>query len=80
MFDRLVLLAKGKIIYFNKADLAVDYFDSLGYTFPALSNPCDYFMTMMSKESIELDHEEEGQIGLAGLDHAKIEREYQMLI
>jgi hypothetical protein len=35
---------------------------------------------MMSKESIELDHEEEGQIGLAGLDHAKIEREYQLLI
>jgi ABC-type multidrug transport system ATPase subunit len=80
MFDRLVLLAKGKIIYFNKADLAVDYFDALGYTCPALSNPCDYFMTMMSKESIELDHEEEGQIGLAGLDHGKIEKEYQLLI
>jgi hypothetical protein len=60
MFDRLVLLAKGKIIYFNKADLAVDFFDKLGYRCPELSNPCDYFMTMMSKESIELDHEEEG--------------------
>jgi ATP-binding cassette subfamily G (WHITE) protein 2 len=31
MFDRLVLLAKGKIIYFNKADLSVDYFTSIGY-------------------------------------------------
>lgn len=60
MFDRLVLLAKGKIIYFNKAELAVDFFDKLGYKCPELSNPCDYFMTMMSKESIELDHEEEG--------------------
>jgi len=37
-------------------------------------------MTMMSKESIELDHEEEGQIGLAGLDHAKINAEYLKLI
>lgn len=80
MFDRLVLLAKGKIIYFNKADLAVDYFSALGYVCPSLSNPCDYFMTMMSKESIEMDHEEEGQVGLHGLDHAKIELEYQKLI
>jgi ABC-type multidrug transport system ATPase subunit len=26
MFDELVLLAKGKIIYFNKASLSVDFF------------------------------------------------------
>lgn len=29
-FDRLMLLAKGRIIYFNDASLAVDYFGSLG--------------------------------------------------
>lgn len=31
MFDRLVLLAKGKIIYFNKADQSVDYFSKIGF-------------------------------------------------
>ena len=31
MFDRLMLLARGKIIYFNKASLAVDYFSSIGF-------------------------------------------------
>lgn len=31
MFDRLVLLAKGKIIYFNQADLSVEYFAKIGY-------------------------------------------------
>ena len=31
MFDRLVLLAKGKIIYFNQASLSVEYFGSIGY-------------------------------------------------
>ena len=72
MFDRLVLLAKGKIIYFNKASLSVDFFDSLGFRCPELSNPCDYFMTMMSKESIELDFEEKltqengGKAGMIG--------------
>ncbi len=28
--DRLMLLAKGKIVYYNKAKLAVDYFSGLG--------------------------------------------------
>ena len=31
MFDRLMLLAKGKIIYFNEARLSVDYFGSIGF-------------------------------------------------
>lgn len=31
MFDKLMLLARGKIIYFNKANLAVDYFGSIGF-------------------------------------------------
>ena len=59
MFDRLVLLARGKIIYFNRADLSVDFFTGKGYACPETSNPCDYFMSMMSKESIELDHADE---------------------
>lgn len=59
IFDRLVLLAKGKIIYFNEANKSVDYFTSIGYQCPELSNPADYFMSMMSIESIELDVEDE---------------------
>ena len=31
MFDRLVLLARGKIIYFNQADMSVEYFAKIGY-------------------------------------------------
>lgn len=53
MFDRLMLLAKGKVIYLNQADLAVDYFASINYKCPELSNPADYFMGIMSIESIE---------------------------
>lgn len=53
MMDVLMLLAKGKVIYFNKANLAVDYFTSINYRCPELSNPSDYFMSIMSIESIE---------------------------
>lgn len=53
MFDRLMLLARGKIIYFNEARLAVDYFAGINYRCPELSNPADYFMGIMSIESIE---------------------------
>lgn len=82
IFDKLVLLARGKIIYFNDADKSVEYFANLKYACPDTSNPCDYFMSMMSKESIELEHEEEDSnaIGAAGLDQAKIDAEYEKLI
>ena len=61
-FDRLMLLAKGKIIYYNESRLAVDYFAGIGYKCPDYSNPADYFMSIMSIESIEPDEsEQEGQ-------------------
>jgi len=53
MFDRLMLMAAGKIIYFNKASLAVDHFAQIDYKCPELSNPADYFMSIMSIEGFE---------------------------
>lgn len=57
-FDQLMLLAKGKTIYFNDAAKSVDYFASIGRPCPQLSNPADYFMAIMSKESLEPENEE----------------------
>ena len=56
-FDRLMLLAKGKIIYYNEARLAVDYFTSINYKCPEISNPADYFMMIISIESVEPDED-----------------------
>jgi hypothetical protein len=53
VFDQLMLLARGKVIYFNQAKLAVDYFTSIGYSCPEMTNPADYFMSIMSYETIE---------------------------
>lgn len=53
MFDRLMLLAQGKTLYFNDANRSVEYFAKIGYQIPELSNPADYFMSIMSIESIQ---------------------------
>jgi len=77
-FDRLLLLAKGKIIYFNEARLSVDYFSSIGFQCPDLSNPADFFMSMMSIESIENDATNE--TGSFMHDRARIEEIYKETI
>jgi ABC-type multidrug transport system ATPase subunit len=59
-FDKLMLLAQGQIIYFNDKDKAVDYFSKIGFPCPELSNPADYFMSIMSIESIETKFDEVG--------------------
>lgn len=55
LMDRLMLLAKGEVIFFNEAHLAVDYFSSINFKCPELSNPSDYFMSIMSIETIQAE-------------------------
>jgi len=62
LFDKLLLLAQGKIIYFNDQDKSVDYFSSIGFKCPELSNPSDYFMSIMSIESIEVSDQAEAEV------------------
>ena len=62
MMDQLMLLARGRVIYLNEASKAVDYFASISdathdYRCPEMSNPADYFMKVMSIESIEVAHD-----------------------
>lgn len=54
MFDKLMLLAQGKIIYFNDATKSVAYWGSIGREVPDMTNPADYFMTMMAKDGIDV--------------------------
>ena len=57
LFDQLMLLSWGKVIYMNSAQKAVSYFSSIGYKCPEHTNPSDYFMNIMSVEYDELDDE-----------------------
>ena len=59
-FDQLMLLAAGRIIYLNKASLAVNHFNSIGFQCPPMTNPADHFMTIMSIEAYDdPDHKDE---------------------
>ena len=50
-----MLLSQEKIVYFNDARLTVDYFGRIGPKFasPSWNNPADFFMDMLSLDSIE---------------------------
>ncbi len=49
MFDKLLLLARGSVVYFGDADNAVPYFANLGYQCPPNYNPADFFVDLISE-------------------------------
>src|SRR5688572_12184545 len=43
-FDNLMLLAKGRVVYWGSVSGAPGYFKSIGYPIPPFTNPADHFM------------------------------------
>lgn len=59
-FDNLMLLNRGKIIYFGECDNSINYFMDNGYKCPEGYNPADYFMKLMqSKDKLQLENLED---------------------
>jgi len=50
LFDSLLLLAHGQIVYFGPSSEAVQYFTSLGYPCPMYMNPTDHFMKLIVED------------------------------
>ena len=44
LFDKILLLSKGQVVFFGPAKDALEHFDSLGYKCPNLENPADFFL------------------------------------
>jgi ATP-binding cassette subfamily G (WHITE) protein 2 len=44
LFQNLVLLKAGKIVYMGPSEKALHFFEGLGYKCPAYENPADYFL------------------------------------
>lgn len=58
MFDHLILLSEGHVVYDGPAgQQSVDYFANLGFQCPELFNPADYFLDIVSVDN--RSHEEE---------------------
>ena len=55
LFDELILLVRGNIIYQGKAAQAVDYFAGIGFITPKLTNPADYFMKIINESGILIE-------------------------
>ena len=70
------MLVQGKIIYFNEASLTCDYFASINYKCPDMSNPADYFMSLMSMENPNEIDSDSGRIK----SEAEIVKEYNRKI
>ncbi|KAF9129749.1 hypothetical protein BGW39_003856 [Mortierella sp. 14UC] len=48
LFDDLLLLSKGKVVYFGKAQTAAGYFEALGHEVPVGWNVADYFLDLIT--------------------------------
>ena len=48
MFDKLLLLANGKQVYFGSPKKVVPYFAKLGYECPEYQNPADYVLNLIT--------------------------------
>jgi hypothetical protein len=51
LFDDLILMVEGRLVYQGLASESVEYFSQMGFRCPEFSNPPDYFMSIMHHES-----------------------------
>ncbi|KAJ2080617.1 hypothetical protein H4R24_002938 [Coemansia sp. RSA 988] len=48
MFDKVILLSQGRVVYFGPTSSVISYFGDLGHQCPMHENPADYFVRMMT--------------------------------
>ncbi|KAJ1891813.1 hypothetical protein LPJ66_006710, partial [Kickxella alabastrina] len=48
IFDKVILLSQGRIVYFGPTSSAIDYFSNIGFQCPMHENPADYFVDLMT--------------------------------
>ncbi|CAG8650269.1 6595_t:CDS:2 [Funneliformis caledonium] len=50
LFDKLLLLGRGKTLYFGKRENAISHFEELGFACPPYANPGDYFLRLVNSD------------------------------
>ncbi|KAJ1730734.1 hypothetical protein LPJ61_002865 [Coemansia biformis] len=48
MFDKVILMSQGRIVYFGATSTAIEYFAGIGHQCPVHENPADYFIDLMT--------------------------------
>lgn len=57
LFDKICLLSKGNVVYCDKLQQMIPYFESLGYKIPELINPADYIIDLFSIDGRSMESE-----------------------
>ena len=71
LFDRLVLLAQGYMVYSGPASTCQQYFDKVGYPCPPGFNIADFLVDLTMHASISRSHVEEFGSPVSGVDPPK---------
>lgn len=61
MFAKLLLISEGRLLYIGEARDAVEYFSSMRFDCPNLTNPADFFMDITSLDSRNAEREKASQ-------------------
>ncbi|KAG9237451.1 putative ATP-dependent permease [Amylocarpus encephaloides] len=72
LFDRLLLLAKGKVVYSGEFSQCQDYFDHIGYSCPPGFNIADYLVDLTMHVEVPHTPTEEELPGLNGSGSASV--------
>lgn len=51
MFDKLLLLSQGKVVFFGPCSQIIDYFASVGHSIPLRVNPADFLLDVVTVDS-----------------------------
>lgn len=54
MFDKLILLSRGHMLYFGKASIVMDYFSSIGFSPQLAMNPADFLLDLASGNVVDM--------------------------
>ncbi|XP_070188788.1 ATP-binding cassette sub-family G member 8-like [Littorina saxatilis] len=58
LFDLVLLMSGGRVVYFGEAKHMVHYFTRLGFPCPQLTNPCDYYVDLSTLDPTSEETEE----------------------
>eukprot|EP01119_Soliformovum_irregulare_P022241 TRINITY_DN756_c1_g1_i2.p1 TRINITY_DN756_c1_g1~~TRINITY_DN756_c1_g1_i2.p1 ORF type:complete len:570 (-),score=129.53 TRINITY_DN756_c1_g1_i2:1856-3445(-) len=67
MLDSVILLSKGNCIYSGEAKKAFDYFSSIGYECPQMTNIAEYMLDISSIDNRTVEAEKKTQVQLENL-------------
>lgn len=56
LFDDLMLLKAGLVVYYGPAEKAVDFFAEAGFPCPPMTNPADHFLDVITPPANESSH------------------------